>query len=395
MSSEAQKTQELNIIKDVRVPAAFAEPDWVTETYKRFEKTIRDDYKSRGTIDHNLVRKSINEILLDGRVKAKWPLKKGNVSDLMQKMYEIFDNEEFQYRYYFIYRAGFFLSTYVAESFTPEALVLPEQFRATKAKIVKEYHERREEAKNQTEIDKSIIWVNKAFEDLTLEVLQYFRDHDYPISKFLDSGSKGSPDDLRKMLVATGLSINAKGEINDVIERSGSEGLSPTQFFNYSSQAIVSQYQKSHETAKPGYLIRQLNTIAAGVVLSKETDCGTKRFLSIKILNQKMLDAFDGKLRKTGTGLTTVSKKDKNLVGTTIKVRSPLYCEAEDGICVNCYNPAFVDRMHLKETSGIGLLASTAQAELLTNLTLKAAHTGLSLSKKPIDFTEDAFEFSE
>ncbi len=382
-------------IKDVRVPKVFEEPDWVVEDYDRFERLIKEDYAKRKTIDRALVKKLIYEILLDGRIKPIFPLKKPNVGKLVERMYEIFDNEEFQYRYYFIYRAGFFLSTYVAESFTPEALVLPDQFKPKKAKIIAEYKERKDAAKNEMEDTKAIKWVNDAFSDLTDEVLQYFRDNDYPISKFLDSQSKGSPDDLRKMLVATGLSINAKGEINDVIERSGSEGLTPTQFFNYSSQAIVSQYQKSHETAKPGYLIRQLNTIGAGVSLSKLTDCGTTGFLSIKIMNADMLVAFEGKMRKTGNSLTEITKDDKGLIGTTVKVRSPLYCKAEDGICVTCYNPKFVETMQLKETAGIGLLASTAQAELLTNLTLKAAHTGLSIDKEEVNFETDIFEYSE
>jgi hypothetical protein len=76
-------------------------------------------------------------------------------------------------------------------------------------------------------------------------------------------------------------------------------------------------------------------------------------------------------------------------------VRSPMYCKAEDGICSTCYNPSFVERMNLHDTSGIGLLASTSTAVLLTNMTLKAAHYGLSLNKTTIDFTNDIFEFSE
>ncbi len=384
-----------NIIKDVRVPAVFAEPDWVVETYNKFEKTIKDSYSQRGSIDNALVKKAIKDILLDGRISPIYPLKKENVVKLMQQMYEVFNNDEFQYRYYFIYRAGFFLSTYTADSFTPESLELPDEFKPQKAKIIKEYQMKLEEAKNEGDRESAILWVKNAFDDLGDDVLQYFRDHDYPLSNFLDSGAKGSPDDLRKMLVAVGLSINSKGEINDVIERSGAQGLSPTQFFNYSSQAIVSQYQKSHETSKPGYLIRQLNTITAGVQLSKMTDCGTTKYLSIKIINKDMLKAFSGKLRKVGIGTTVISEKDKELIGKTVQIRSPLYCKAEDGICVNCYNPTFVKRMNLKDTAGIGLLASTAQAELLTNLTLKASHTGLSLDKEAVNFLEDAFEYSE
>ncbi len=382
-------------IKGVVIPDGFKEPAWVNETYDEFERLVREDYKKNKTINTKLVRKLIKDMLLDGRVTPLYPLGKINVNKLMQQMYDMFDNEEFQYRYYFIYRAGFFLSTYTASSFTPESLILPDEFKPRKLKILKEYDQKIEDAKNENEKEKAIIWVDKAFKALTSEVLDYFRAHNYPVMDFLDSGAKGGDDDLRKLLVAIGLSINSKDEINDVIGRSGTEGLSPTQFFNYSSQAIVSQYKKSHETAKPGYLIRQLNTIAAGVSLSKLTDCGTTRFLSIKIINEDMLKAFEGKLRKTTTGLTEISRKDTELIGETVKIRSPLYCKAPDGICINCYNPAFVEKMNLHESSGIGLLASTNIANDLTSLTLKAAHAGLSLSKDPIDFTTDIFEYSE
>jgi len=386
---------DITTIKNVVIPESFKEPDWVNETYNRFENFIREDYKKKKYIDHTLVRKLIRELLLDNKVQPVYPLKKKNVNKLVSDMYKVFDDEEFQYRYYFIYRAGFFLSTYTASSFTPAELRLPDKFVPQKNKIIKEYKQKREEAKNQNDIDRAIVWVDKEFEKLATEVLNFFRENDYPVSDFLDSGSKGDENDLRKLLVAIGLSINAKGEINDVIERSGTEGLTPTQFFNYTSQAIVSQYKKSNETAKPGYLIRQLNTITADVVLSKEFDCKTDRFLSIKILNTEMLEAFEGKMRKSGSSLVEITKGDTNLIGQTIKVRSPLYCKAEDGICSTCYNPSFVERMNLHDTSGIGLLASTSTAVLLTNMTLKAAHTGLSLNKVAIDFTNDIFEFSE
>ncbi len=383
-----------NIIKDTRVPKAFQEPDWVPETFDKFENIIREDFKKRKYLDHTLVKKSIQEILLDNRVKPSYPLHSKNVNKLVSKMYDVFDNEEFQYRYYFIYRAGFFLSTFSSDSFTPNALELPQEFKPKKAKIIKEYEARLETAKNQAEEEKAILWVDKAFQKLAKEVLQYFRERDYPLSNFLDSGAKGKEDDLRKLLVAVGLSINTKGEINDVIERSGSEGLSPTQFFNYSSQAISSLYAKSHETAKPGYLIRQLHSISAPVKLSKQHDCGTTKFLNIKIINKDMLEAFHGKMRKTQMGLEEITKDDTDLIGTKVQIRSPLYCKAEDGICVTCYNPWFVDRMQLREMAGIGTLASSAQAELLVNLTLKASHTGLSLGREEIDFTEDAFIYS-
>jgi hypothetical protein len=314
-------------------------------------------------------------------------------------MYDTYDNEEFQWRYYMLYRAGFFLSTFAASSFTPESLELPDKFRKLKEEYLEEYNQKLNEVKTQEDQMRAYLWIDKKFKALAKDVLEYFREHrdEYPIIDSFDSGAKGSPDDLRKLLIAVGLSINAKGEINDVIGRSHAEGLTPTQFFNYSSQAIVSQYKKSNETATPGYLIRQLNTVTSGIKLSNSQDCGTKRRLKFKIINKELLKALEGKMYSTTNsgGLKQIQGNETDLVGTVIYLRSPLYCEAEDGICVTCYNPKYVARMQLEPGAGIGILASTSQAGILTAMTLKSAHTGLSLDQEEVDLTEDIYNYSE
>ncbi len=377
----------------VVIPEAFKQPDWVEADFKIFTDTIKADYNKNNLLNIALVRKLFNQYILGGKLKASFPLHDKNVSKLLEKMYPIFGSEEFQWRYMLIYRTGFFLSSLVSISFTPEALVLPDKFKKERSKLIDEYKKKKEESNSQVEIDKTINWINKEFNNLALRVLDYFREHRevYPIIDSLDSGAKGKPDDFRKLLVAIGLSINARGEINDVVDRSGSEGLSPTQFFNYSSQAIVSQYKKSSETAIPGYLIRQLNTIMVGVKLSKTIDCQTKGRLSIHIQDKDMLKSMVGKIYEGGV----LSEDDTSLIGKRVKLRSPLYCKAEDGICHKCYCPDFIERMHLETNAGIGLLSSTAQANMLTSITLKAAHTGLSIDKIEVNLQEDVFEFCE
>jgi len=380
-------------LKGVVIPEAFKQPDWVRQTLDKFKGKIKEDYNKEGFLNNGLVRNLINTLILDGKIKAPYPLNKKNMSKLLTEMYKIFDDAEFQWRYMLVYEVGFFLSTFVSVSFTPEILVLPKEFQKKKALIIDEYKKREEQAQSDIDKEKNIIWVDKAFKKLTSEVLEYFRAHrdKYPIIDSFDSAAKGDENDLRKLLVAVGLSINGKGEINDVIENSHAEALTPTQFFNYTSQAIVSQYKKSAETAKPGYLIRQLNTVASGVKLSKSFDCGTDKRLSIKIINKDMLKSMSGKLYNGGV----ISKEDTGLVGKTIKMRSPLYCKAKDGICHNCYNPSFIEKMNLEANAGIGLLASTAQANLLTSITLKSAHKGLSINKEEVNLTNDIFTYSE
>jgi len=383
-------------LKGVVIPDAFKEPDWIQKTITEFKDKIREDYQKNKIINTPLVKKLIKTLILDDKVSPKYPLNKKNIGYLMDQMYIAFGDSEFQWRYMLIYQVGFFLSTFTASSFTPEALVLPNIFKKDRAKIIEEYKTRKNESKSEDEHTKNIAWIDKQFKSLTLKVLDYFRENreKYPIIDSIDSGAKGSPDDLRKLLVAVGLSINAKNEINDVIDRSHSESLSPTQFFNYSSQAIVSQYKKSSETAIPGYLIRQLNTIMVGVRLSKTIDCGTSGTLAVKIVDKDMLESMRGKLMKNGLALSEITSDSTDLIGKTVHIRSSLYCKAKDGICHNCYNPSFIERMNLTDNAGIGLLSSTAQAGLLTNLTLKAAHTGLSLDKVEVNLEEDIFKYS-
>lgn len=380
-------------LKGVVIPDAFKQPQWVYDAFNEFKASIKKEYSGSKHINSSLVRDAIKNILLDGKISPPYPLHSKNVGTLFDKMYKLYGDSEFQWRYMLIYQAGFFLSTFTSTSFTPESLMLPAQFKKKKAQIVKEYMARQEEANTEQDKDRNIMYIDKAFKDLTEEVLIFFRANpdDYPIIDSIDSGAKGKTDDLRKLIVAVGLSINAKNEINDVIDKSHADALTPTQFFNYTSQAIVSQYKKSSETAIPGYLIRQLNTIMVGVKLSKTIDCNTKGTLPIYILNKDMLKSMQGKLYTEGV----IDQKDLHLVGTKIKLRSPLYCKAKDGICHACYNPDFIENMNLHRNAGIGLLASTQAATLLTSMTLKAAHTGLNLDKAEVDLSHDIFEYSE
>ena len=386
------KNADTTTLKGVVIPEAFKEPSWVQREFDAFKKGVVQDYQKNKMINTKLVRALFKEHILGGKVQPNYPLDKGNVGKLMEKMYTAFGDTEFQWYYMLVYKAGFFLSTFTGTSFTPEALVLPTQFKKKRAKIIEEYNEMKIK-----DASKAVMFVDKAFKELTEEVLTHFRENreKYPIIDSIDSGAKGGPDDLRKLLVAIGLSINAKNEINDVVDHSHSESLTPTQFFNYTSQAIVSQYKKSSETAIPGYLIRQLNTIMVGVKLSSTIDCGTKGFLGVKILTKELLQSMQGKLYKDGGSLSELNSKDLELVGKTIYLRSPLYCKAQDGICHTCYNPAFIEKMNLTENAGIGLLSSTAQAGLLTNMTLKAAHTGLSLDKAEVDLSKDIYTYSD
>ena len=205
----------------------------------------------------------------------------------------------------------------------------------------------------------------------------------------MNSKAKGNVSHIQSLLLSVGLSINSFGEINDVIGNSHAEGLTQTQFFNGSSQGIASLYAKSSETSKPGYLSRKASAISERIKLSSLKDCGADKYLNIKVSDSALLESLLGRYYKGFGNVELQVSKTSDLVGKTIKLRSPLYCKAKDGICEKCYNPEYIQKMKLKPGANIGLLASTGMTNSIINLTLKASHVGLSLDQEELNFIDE------
>lgn len=386
---------ELNLKRyngKIVIPEAFAPPAWYEKTKKEFHTRVIENYKKNGMkLDNAFVKKALIQILLNqSTMKIKYPLNKKNITLLMDQMYNLFPDDEFLWRYQLVYEAGFFLSTLVPSSFSPEALTLPDQFKKKREAIIVKF-----KISEKINRDKAIIQANKDLNKLTEEVAQYFRDNDIKVIDLIDSGSKGGIDDIRKLLIATGLSINSKGVINDIILNSHTDGLEQTQFFNYSSQGIVSLYAKSTETAIPGYLIRKLYTMMEPITLSSQTDCGSKDYFHFVVQNDDMSKRLIGRVYKSRLGFDEITEDNhKDLVGKTILLRSALYCKAKDGVCKTCFNPKYIDDIGIVPKDKLGLKVVGSIAGTLTDLTLKASHTGLSLNQEEVDIRNDIKQFT-
>jgi len=380
-----------NMLDEWVIPEKFKEPEWVEKDFQRFKEVVKNalnDPKLKGNVN-KIVKNAIKEIILDKKVDPVFPMNKKGISKTVQKMWEKFDSDEFIYRYVLLGRVGFFLATIKPAGFSIESLALPEEFKKKKLNILKEYEKKVETIGK----DKAIQWVDKEFNKLTEEIVDYWEKNGIDTANIVRAGSRGGIDDIRKMLVAVGLSINSKGEINDVILNSHIDGLSQTQMFNYSSQAIQALYSKSSETAVPGYLARKLSTMMEPVNLSEIPDCKSNKYLKIEVLDEDILEAIAGRVTRSGK---IIKETDTQHIGKTVELRSPLYCKAEDGICRTCYNPEYVKRLKLQPGAKIGLIVSTYMgSDALVNLTLKKSHVGISLDLEEVNLEEDIFKFAE
>ena len=376
----------VQLTADWVIPEAFQPPIEFDKILNEFKTKAKE---ALGKPDENkIIKKLIENLILNNKVKPEYPLTKKNTAKLVDKMWNKFDNKEFIYRYWILMQVGFFLSTFKPSGFSPESLKLPQQFVKRKAELLAKYEEMAKKDK-----DKAISWIDKEFDKLTNEVIDYWEKEGINVVDIVRAKARGSAADIRKMLVAVGLSITSAGTINDVILTSQIDGLEQTQFFHYTSQAIQALYAKSAETAVPGYLARKLSTIAEPIVLSKEKDCGSKKYLEVEILDSDILSALDGRVTNTGK---IIDGSNEKLIGQKVKLRSPLYCKAKDGICETCLNPRYVKRLNLKPGTRIGLLVTTGiGSDALVNLTLKKSHVGVSLNLEKVNLNEDIFKYAE
>jgi len=386
MNTDTKNNDYVKLTADWVIPESFKPPIEYDNILKEFKNQIKSNI---GKPNENLLaKKSIENLILDNKVKPDYPLTKKNIAKLVDKMWQKFEDKEFVYRYWILMQAGFFLSSFRPSGFSPEALKLPKQFVTEKEKILNTYKEMAKKDK-----DKAITWVDKEFDKLTDRVIDYWEKEGVNVVDIVRAKARGSSADIRKMLVAVGLSITSSGSINDVILTSQIDGLEQTQFFNYTSQAIQALYAKSAETAVPGYLSRKLSTIAEPVILSKVKDCGSKKYLEVEILDDNILSALDGRMTHDKK---IIDGNDDKWIGKKVKLRSSLYCKAKDGLCETCYNPTFVKNLGLKPGARIGLMATTNLGDkALVNLTLKKSHVGLSLNLEKVDLEKDIFKYAE
>jgi hypothetical protein len=135
-------------------------------------------------------------------------------------------------------------------------------------------------------------------------------------------------------------------------------------------------------TGTSGYLSRKLIFTCANLQLSKEIcDCGTKDLLEINVTSNKKAMCLVNRYMKHEDDLQLITKNNCNeLVGKTIKVRSPIFCTSPH-ICQTCYG----DSYKTLNSQYIGIIAAQTLGEKSTQLVLRTFHTSGSAIIKSSD----------
>lgn len=220
-------------------------------------------------------------------------------------------------------------------------------------------------------------------ESMEARARDHLRKSGNSMMTMVDSGARGTWDQLKQISVSPGLMMNAKGQvIPKPINRSYAQGLTLSQYWTTLHGARKGMISKSRGTALPGYLSRQIISSVADVTIVEE-DCRTTQGIFETVTDKDILGRYLATGQKIGaTTYAQGSLVDTNLVTAArtagvqkLFVRTPLKCEAHDGICARCFG-----KWHDGQTpavgTNIGVISGQSLGEPTTQMSMKLFHEG-------------------
>ena len=188
---------------------------------------------------------------------------------------------------------------------------------------------------------------------------------------------------------------DTQGRIIEVpIKANFREGLTVLEFFMSSHGARKGLADTALRTADSGYLTRRLVDISHEVIVNAE-DCGTHQGIEVgelisegkvieelkERINGRVLAedlVYEGEViapRNTLIGKELIKKIDE-LGIRKVKIRSPLTCALEKGVCRKCYGMDLSNHKEILLGEAVGVIAAQSIGEPGTQLTMRTFHTG-------------------
>ena len=211
------------------------------------------------------------------------------------------------------------------------------------------------------------------------------------------SGARGSPAQMKQLGGMRGLMAKPSGEIIETpIISNFKEGLTVLEYFNSTHGARKGLADTALKTANSGYLTRRLVDVAQDCII-REEDCGTENFIQVSaVINDgEVVASLSERILGRVSADDIISPKDQsvvvkkgviidermadfidNLSIQSVKIRSALTCEAEDGICAQCYGRDLARGTRVNPGEAVGIIAAQSIGEPGTQLTMRTFHIG-------------------
>jgi len=189
----------------------------------------------------------------------------------------------------------------------------------------------------------------------------------------IDSGARGSWDQVKQLVLTRGFISNFDGEILPLpIKHSLIEGLTEEEFFYSTYGCRKGLLDVALNTGTSGYLSRKLIFTCANLQIDTELeDCGTQDLLEVDVNSELKAKMLIGRYYSDNDVLNNITKDNyKDFVGKVINIRSPILCTSPT-ICHKCYG----DLYKSLNSRFIGIIAAQTLGERGTQLVLRTFHT--------------------
>jgi DNA-directed RNA polymerase subunit beta' len=396
---------------------AFADMDEVETAYALDQVHVHSEIKLRAStwydekgdrlpepetriLETTVGRVLFNRVLPEEIRYVNEKLDKGGVKDLIADVYEICGQEKttdvadkiktigFEYAM----KSGTTLA--VADiSIPPERKVIIEDALKQVELVQRDFRRGllTEQEKNEREIE---IWQDTT--DRVGDAVKKHMDPDGNLSTMASSGAtKGGFSTISQLAGMRGLMADPSGRIIPMPIRSNfREGLTAQEYFISTHGARKGLADTALRTADAGYLTRRLVDIAQDIIIN-EHDCGTHEGVYIRRKDDVAGQAMSSRLFSRLLAETVIDPKTGEVIGEyndvinqdlarritasgieEIKVRSPLACELQHGICSKCYGLDLGRGAMVELGSAVGIVAAQSIGEPGTQLTLRTFHTG-------------------
>mgnify|MGYP003638070220 FL=1 len=211
------------------------------------------------------------------------------------------------------------------------------------------------------------------------------------------SGARGSVTQMKQLGGMRGLMAKPNGDIIETpIISNFKEGLTVLEYFNSTHGARKGLSDTALKTANSGYLTRRLVDVAQDCIIRMH-DCGTDVAITataavndgevVSSLAERLLGRVVAEdIMRPGTeevliaNGTLVDERLADLLDeanvSSARIRSPLTCEAEEGVCAMCYGRDLARGTLVNQGEAVGIIAAQSIGEPGTQLTMRTFHIG-------------------
>ena len=249
------------------------------------------------------------------------------------------------------------------------------------------------------------VWTstNARLTDLAMKRISEDRQGFNSVYMMLDSGARGSKEQIRQLTGMRGLMAKPKkstaggGEIiENPILSNFKEGLSILEYFISTHGARKGLADTALKTADAGYLTRRLVDVSQDVIINTD-DCGTLRGIEVRALkkNEEVIETLGERVLGRVALNDIINPLNEEIIVLAgeeiredavdkinqapieaIEVRSALTCEAKHGICAKCYGRNLSTGKMVQIGEAVGVVAAQSIGEPGTQLTLRTFHMG-------------------